>query len=160
MKRWICALCAFILLATCGCSQSTSKPVKPVNFYYKTDPDNYQANAITPETRESKGYEDDLKGLIQLYINGPISKTYLNPFPQKTVVDSITVNTTTVDLQLNAQFAQLSDLDMTTACACLTMTILEITQRHRLIINAVDESGNIIYTISMTKDYLLLCDYG
>lgn len=159
MKRWICALCALILLATCGCSQNTPKPVKPVNFYYRTDPGNYQTEAITPEVRESEGYEDDLKGLIQLYVNGPVSKSYLNPFPAKVTVESITVNTSTVDLQLNARFAQLSDLDMTTACACLTMTILEITQRHRLIINAVDGSGNIIYTASMTKEHLLLSDY-
>ena len=160
MKRWISMACAAAMLFTlCACSKNNPSVVSPVNFYYKTDPANYQAGSITPEVRDSDGYDDNLKGLIQLYIDGPASKSYLNPFPKRLTVKSITVNNTTVELQLNAAFTQLTDLDMTTACACLTMTLLEITQRHRLIITAIDESGNVIYTGSMTRDHILLSDY-
>lgn len=159
MKRCMSLICAMaLLLSLCACSNTKPAVVKPVNFYYKTDPANYQAESITAEIRDSDGYEEDLKGLIQLYVDGPVSKDYLNPFPRRLTVESITVNNTTVEVQFNARFSLLSDLDMTTACACLTMTILELTQRHRLIITAVDKSGNVIYTGSMTRDHILLSD--
>lgn len=160
MKKWICLICAItIFCSLCACGQKNPPIVKPVYFYYKTDPADYQQSSITPETRELEGYEDDLKRLIQLYVDGPITKAHINPFPERTTVNSIIVNNTTVEIQLNSPFAQLTDLDMTTACACLAMTVLEITQRHRLIITAVDDSGNIIYTGSMTRDHILLSDY-
>lgn len=159
MRRCICVFCAtLILFSLCSCSRNDRTIVKPVNFYYKTDPANYQENAISPEVRESDGYTNDLKGLLQLYVEGPVSKTLINPFPENITVEGITVNNTTVDLQLNSPFAQLSDIEMTTACACLTMTVLELTERHRLIITALDHAGNIIYTTSMTKDHILLSD--
>lgn len=159
MRRCICLFCVILfLLPVCGCARKDAAIVKPVNFYYKTDPANYREKAISPEVRESNGYTDDLKRLLQLYIDGPISKTLINPFPENILVESITVNNTTVDLQLNSPFAQLSDMEMTTACACLTMTVLELTERHRLIITVLDHACNILYTTSMTRDHILLSD--
>lgn len=159
MRQLFCVICAVVLLLSmCACNNNASQIIKPVNFYYQTDPSNYHAKAITPEVRESDGYSNDLKGLLQQYVNGPVSDGFLNPFPKNVSVLSVEVTNTTVALQLNSRFAQLGETDMTLACACLTETVLEITQRHRLVITSVDAFGNIIYTTSMTRDHILLSD--
>ena len=157
MNRLICFICTFlILISLCSCGQSGEKLVKPVDFYYLTDPAHYLRNALTAEKRESVHYEDDLVALVQLYLQGPQSNDLITPFPEKVIVRSVSVNNTTVDLRLDSSFAQLSDIDMTAACACLTLTILEITGRNRLVITSLDSHDNIIYTASMTKDQVLL----
>ena len=159
MKNTLCCFCAFIILMSlCACHQNANQVIAPANFYYLTDPSNYQAKAITPEIRETAGISNDLTTLLQLYLDGPVSENYINPFPKNVTVLSIDVANTTASIQLSSRFTQLSDADMTSACACLTLTVLELTQRHRLTITSVDAFGNIIYTASMTKDHILLSD--
>ena len=157
MKRMICLICALLIAVSfTGCAQGNEKLFKPVNFYYSTNPDHYEKDAITAERRESQGYENDLEGLIQLYLDGPLSNNYINPFPDHVTVNSVVINSTNVELRVSEEFAQLSDIEMTTACACLTMTVLELSDRGRLIITSCDASDNIIYTVSLTKDQILL----
>ena len=159
MKKTLCFFLAFIfMLSLCACRQNSQQIIAPANFYYLTEPSNYQAKAITPEVRETAEVSGDLKALLQLYINGPVSEDYINPFPKNITVLSVDVASTTASIQLSNRFTQLSEADMTSACACLTLTVLELTQRHRLTITSVDAFGNIIYTASMTKDHILLSD--
>ena len=159
MKRYLCYICIIaIILSFCGCANTSTKLKKPAKFYYLTDPENYQSNAITPELRESSEYTDDLRSLIQVYLEGPTSSLYINPFPQKTIVQDITVNNVTVEIILNDAFSQLNEVELTSACACLTMTILDLTERQRLIITTLDNVGNVVYTTSMTKEHILLSD--
>ncbi len=159
MKRLICILCILASVLACfGCSSAKKAIKNPVNFYYLTNPENYQANAITPEVRESSNYDDDLLGLMQIYVNGPLTDQHINPFPKGTAVQNITLNNVTVEIILNDSFAELNNVEMTSACACLTMTILELAGRHRLIITALNDSGETIYSTSMTKEHILLSD--
>ena len=159
MKRFVCILCILASILACfGCSSAKKAIKKPVAFYYLTNPENYQANAITPEARESSNYDDDLLGLMQLYVSGPLSNQHINPFPKGTTVQNIILNNVTVEIVLNDSFAELSNVEMTSACACLTMTVLELTGRHRLIITALDDSGETIFNTSMTKEHILLSD--
>lgn len=159
MKRFISILCVLASVLACiGCSSAKKAIKKPVNFYYLTNPENYQANAITPEVRESSNYDDDFLGLMQIYVNGPLTGQHINPFPKGTAVENITLNNVTAEIVLNDSFAELSNVEMTSACACLTMTILELTGRHRLIITALNDSGDTIYSTSMTKEHILLSD--
>lgn len=157
MKRIICIICAVLLLLSfCGCNQYEEKLISPVNFYYLTGSENYEDPAIVTEQRESVNFENDMVGLIELYLKGPETDALRSPFPTGVSVKSITVNDLTVDLRLDETFAQLSDIDMTAACACLTLTLLEMTNRNRLVITAMDASDNIIYTASMTRDQIIL----
>ena len=160
MKRFICVIIVLLtLLSMVGCTAKESDIIKPANFYYRTAAVKYQSDAITAEIRESSGYDSgDLKGLMQLYIDGPISKEYINPFPRGLKVVDVTVNSSNVQLQFNDRLALLNNTDMSIACACLTLTTLDLTHRSRIIITAADASGNIIYTASMTKDQILLND--
>ena len=159
MKRLICVVIALVIFVSAsGCGKQEASIAKPVNFYYKTNPEKYQSAAITPEVRESKDFENDLAGLLQLYLTGPLSEDFTNPFPEGLEIISVKVNNSNVQLQLNANLALLSDTRMSIACACLTLTTLELAQRNRIVITALDESGNILYTASMTKDQILLND--
>lgn len=159
MKRFLCIFCILVSLLSCiGCSSTNKAFKQPTNFYYLTNPENYQANAITPELREASNYKDNLLGLMQLYVSGPLTEQHINPFPKGTAVQDIIINNVTVEILLNDSFAELRDVELTSACACLTMTVLELTGRHRLIITALDDSGETIYNTSMTKDHILLSD--
>lgn len=159
MKQFLSILLvASLLMACCGCGQADSVLQEPVNFYYRTDPANYTSQTITPEKRESAGYEDDMTKLLQLYVKGPVTDGFVNPFPKNVEVKGVSVNSNTVYLLLSEEFAELSHINMTSACACLTLTVLELTQRNRLVITARDDAGNIIYTASMSKDQILLSD--
>lgn len=162
MKRLTGILLAtLLLLSLCGCNANRQRINKPADFYYchNTALPTYTLSdgVIAPEQRESDGY-DDLAKLLSLYLRGPQDPQLRSPFPREVTVVQLLQNGTAVEITLSAQFAGLSGYDLTLACTCLAMTVMELTQAETVQISAEESllGGNPV--ISISKDQLVFED--
>lgn len=110
-----------------GCSPLGNYISEPVRFHYLCS--RYQEDlccVINSEEREAVGHSGDLNYLLALYLMGPIDDELKIPLPPGTKVISVQQNEDIITLQLPDLDSTLSDIDFSLACACLTMTCLNI----------------------------------
>lgn len=163
MKRTICLiLSAVLLFGLCACSQDRDNFQQPVIFYY-THPEelisfNSEEGVVSSEMREGKNYTNDLQGLLDLYLCGPVSDELRSPFPAGVNVQTMVPEGNTLQITLSPEFAKLTGLDLTIACACLSMTVLELTEYEAVRIDAADALLDESNSITMTWDSLLRLD--
>ena len=83
-----------ILFSAIGCSKK-DEIKSPVNFYYCTDPVNYNSTTgvISAEIRDKSEYSD-LLSLLNLYIQGPVTDEFRSPFPAGVQIININTNDT------------------------------------------------------------------
>ena len=132
MKKFLSfLLCLFLLLCVCSCAHRAEAPQVPVRFYYPRTADSIQytgdSGAFTFEERESAGHTDNIPYLLNLYFRGPSDPTLQNPFPTAISVTELKVYGNYAFLTVSDSFAQMTGMELTTACACLTLTVAELT---------------------------------
>lgn len=158
-RRIILSLIIICIFCTVGCSKGNNIEV-PTNFYYCTTSIVYNDpnGVISPEVREAKSPGEDLTGTLNLYLQGPKSSNYYNPFPENTVVEAIMWDNSTLIITVSAQYNQLSGLDLTLASSCLAKTVMELTGQQAVKIQCAEGLLDGNPSITLTKDSLLLVD--
>ena len=150
-KRVLCLILALCLFLS-GCSFPGNRIHSSANFYYLCD--SYQEDlccVIVSEEREASGHEGDLSYLLALYLMGPTNDEHVTPLPAGTRI-SAQKDDSHIVLKLSNPITTLSDIDFTLACACLTMTCLEITDAEDVTIHFEDRER------TMNRDQLTLYD--
>ena len=125
MKKLICLFLALCLVLS-GCSTGSSGD--SARFYYcRIDPE-YQGDdgIICAEIRDIQSLQDDPEALLAAYFSGPLSPDLELPFPKTTSIEAWKIDHGILTLQLSQDFSQLSGVDLTIACACITKTFLEL----------------------------------
>jgi len=149
MNRIVCILLIILFICMCGCTRHDVEMIQPVNFYYCNDPITFNGinDVIAPEVRESANYDDIIR-LINLYLDGPITDGYSSPFPPSVTVRSLKENNKTLNITLSSEFANLTGIELTLACTCLSATLFELTDAKSIAISAdgvlLDESETVI----------------
>ena len=159
MKRMICLLLVITtLFLLCSCKKNEEVILEPVNFYYaKTDVafgcDDGVIGAYVAESAGCNG----LTEILQLYLKGCKDNRFHNIFPAGTTLKEATVQGQTAYITLTSDFARLSGTDLTIACACITMTTMELVDVTFVCINAngVPMDGSLNITLSR-KDLILI----
>lgn len=156
MKRILCLIliaAAALSLWACG---GSGKPSEPVQFYYLLrEPEllyDRDDGIIRPETREGAGFAPDAAALLGLYLHGPLDDTLDSPFPAGTKLLSVHREGSTLTLELSHPFSSLQGLDLSLACACLSLTAMELTGVESVTIRC-DQIN-----VTMDRDTLLLID--
>lgn len=160
MKKTISfLLAAAICIGLCACQTDTVKLQEPVNFYYRNAEVSYgtSQSLISPLPSESAGYEDTV-ALLNTYLKGPGSTAYDATFPASTKVLQINYVGSTAYLTMNDSLARYSGIDLTIACACLTLTVIELTGVTTVTISTSNESLDGASSITMTEESLILLD--
>ena len=147
-------LCICILLA--GCNAQTASGT---NFYYLTQPD-YESPQGNIDCELHKGQPDPLayKELLNNYLSGPNSKEFINPFPSETYLVSITVEQQTATVILSDHIAQLTGVDLSLACSCLTLTVSDLTGCANIQIRAQNELLDNHQSISINANSIYFID--
>ena len=161
MKRFlILLLCLSLLLPIFGCSQQEKAPEKPVNYYYRRASIDYknESGVIGAEQRESLGHEGQVRYLLSEYLKGPKSSEFSQIFPADLTILSIHYADTRAKITFSFQLAQLTGIDLTIACACITMTVIELTGAESVQIFAAGALLDEYQSITMDKNCLLLLD--
>ena len=143
MKRVIACLLIFVSVLLGGCAGDKPEIRKPAAFYYRRAEVRYGTadGVVAPEIRESDGFQDNLTALLNRYIQGPQSPELVNVFPKGSWVLSVSVSEELVLVHLNHAFSQLSGMNLTIACACMTKTVTDLTGVQTVRISA--EVGNL-----------------
>ena len=81
-----------------------------------------------------------------------------SPFPSGCRIVEIRRESKTLHLTLDGVFAQLENLDLTLACACLAKTCFDMSDAQEVKIDAVAPDGNSIINITFNRDSLVLED--
>lgn len=159
MKKFKCILiCCLIFILITGCANEEEN-IQGYAFHYcwKSYPYGSESSAVTVEkfsTAETLTPEQ----IITRYLEGPISDELRSPFPQGTVLDFLKINNDHTEIILSSEFAQLEKIDLTIACACLTLTINDLTNCPTVKIGASDSLLNNQKFIIMDANSLSLSD--
>ena len=161
MKRVLIGLLIFTLLfPLCACSEEEPEIQSPVNFYYRRKDVVFEGSVsvIAPEVREALGHENDLSYLLGLYLAGPSTKDMQNTFPYGTRLVSVTIKEERATITVTSHMANLKGIDLTIACACITQTVMELTDAKSVEVKASSATLNGLESIIMDKESLLLLD--
>lgn len=159
MKKLISILLALsLLLSLTACGPE--EPQVPGNFYYYRLETVYGGSdgVIVPEVRELKDIEHDIGAILDLYCQGPVSRELECILPQGTVAQGWYLDGKKLTIRLSSEFAMLTGVELTIACACLTRTMLELTEATSVTINAGGSLLDGQSAITMTADQLSLQD--
>lgn len=118
-----------LLLILCSCTPAATTFEQPLTFFYPAMDTGYgnDDSYIQGEIREGANLGSDLIVILNSYLQGPIDiEGYQNPFPANTQVIFLSVEEQILDITLSRGFSALSGLDLTLACASLTMTCTQI----------------------------------
>lgn len=153
MKR-LTALCLVFSFLLSGCALFGERIKDPVTFYYVRAEYAYSSteSVLGSEEREASGHRHDLSYLMALYLIGPSDEALVSPLPRGTRFYSIEEKENSLLLHLSDTAGVLSDSDFTIACACLTMTCLELTKAEEVTIISGER------TVTMSRDNLTLFD--
>ena len=165
MKRLTAALLLILtILSMTACAQE-KELVYPVAYHYLRAPletgeiwHGDTDSVIAPEIREGDGHQEDLSYLLNIYLLGPLDRNYRSPFPVGTALESIVVDGTQATVVLSRQFANHNGIDLTLACACLTMTVMDLTGAESVTISADGSQLDGKSSITMDRSSMILTD--
>lgn len=170
MKRSVrIILSTLVLSLLCACALLSNGPKEPVSFYYTRPRDEYESDrnnevigkedaVIVSEQREAEGHRDDLNYLLSQYLRGPQDINLMSPFPDRAALTNVVLRDDTLFVTLTEEFASLSGIDLTVACACLTRTCLSITEASQVTIAVENSLLDGAKSITMSESTLLLLD--
>lgn len=154
--RLIAALLCFLFLFGCTGPFGQTTP----RFYYlKNDIEFSGATSVIAS--ESNGGIDTsgpLLTVLEEYLKGPNDGSLHSPFPEGIQIYTAEQREETVILEFNAVLADLTGMDLTLACACASMTCLELTDAQNVSIRARGATLDGATQITMDADSLLLLD--
>lgn len=161
MKRLLCILMtAVLLLPLAGCIPQKNEIQNPVTFYYRKSDPAYgdDDSIIASELRDAGSSTGDAAAVIARYLQGPESPELSRTFPQGVTLVSLRTEDGVAHIVLDDSFSALTGINLTVACACLTMTVCELTgaasARIRTETTLLDENR----VITMEPENLLLMD--
>ena len=134
-KRLIFLLIIALLLSGCAANNNSSDSIY---FYYYSVPALYDQSS---EIIYSKQINSDLNGLtleeiISKYLQGPTNDGNSFPFPAKTTLVNLKVDTDALTVILSSECAKMQELEQTLAASCLARTLFQFCQAERIIVKA------------------------
>lgn len=153
MRRFLLLLlvvCMFASLCACGTKEDTS------DFYYLRSEflPGESDGVIAAESRTVSG-ERGFNYSLRLYLEGPVSDQFISPFPKGLRLLSTRQDGEVMQIYLSSEFAELKDVDLTLAWACLAKTCLALTDAAQIQIISSTPDGNITYDVDMDQFALL-----
>lgn len=145
----------FVLFG-CGVGNTSTD----IRFYYCSANMDYgpEDMAVKPETRKETLDPLAYAQLVEKYLEGPVSSSLHSPFPEGTKLVSITVDQQAANIVLTNDFASLTGIDLTVACACLSLTVREITGCAKVQISAENTLLDNKQAITMDTNELVFMD--
>lgn len=158
-QRIALSLCLLLLFSCMGCRQDPGADVDSAHFYYPRAQLSFDSgsSAFEAEYRHMDQWSSWAQ-VLNIYLAGPTSNQLRSPFPAGIKVINTTMENGTVTINVSRELAQLSGLELTIACGCLTLTCLELTGAETIIIRADGALLDGQKSIRMNKNTLMLLD--
>ena len=162
MKKGCCLyLIVILLLSLCSCAVERQPPEGSVAFYY-------QRSSIDPAESGgviSKDYQvlsvpsSDYISVLKTYLQGPVSDPLHRVFPTGITLIELDIHGKQADVVLGGTFGALEGMDRTIFCACLTLTVCDLTGAEQLsIYREQDETAGEPVSVMRPEEIVLLDD--
>ena len=154
MKRLTFFIVVVLLVLLTGCYNATEIDSNIVTFYYIHNEIEYgtSSGVITPMTVEAKPDAKKKKKLLTIYFNGPTNYECISPFPAGITLEELQINRDKAQLLLSPHMATISGLELTVSLACLTRTVIEMTNVRTVEIriqnNQIDGADSITLSLN------------
>lgn len=114
-------------LFLCSCGQE--KPPQQVRFYYcnKNIDYGFSSNTIGYEPCGDPLDHSAYDKYFSNYLSGPKTNALISPFPAGTTLVSFFVEQQTANIVLNDEFSILTGIELSLACACISLTVQDMT---------------------------------
>lgn len=172
MRRILTLLWAVSVLLFCGCVDQQKEPdlQQPFRFYYRINDgqdatgeasmNNRLKEPMDYELREITGHETDYRWVLEQYFLGPESEDLVAPFQKSTKLISVKLIDAQLRLMVSDDISELSGIDLTLACACITRTCMGFDGVESVSISAEGATLAGKTSIVMHADNMLLEDSG
>ena len=153
------SLLLVLMLLFSACNQSDSTDT--VAFYYARDPRSQSVPSetfYTVENRRITTSNTNLRYLLSLYLQGPLGDGFVSPFPAGTRLVKLDIHNDHLFIQLSQEFAELSNIDLTLACACLSLTCFDLADANQVTIFTSATEDHPAVEFTLTREDLLLTD--
>ena len=158
MRRIISFILIVVMLfCLFGCSHSNkTEMVKPVAVYYCQKDVDYNSGIIVADKMDYNDWNGRMLAFLNFYISAPVKESMDSPFPAGANINAIEYRNDTLRVQLNALFSRLSASELTVACACITLTLFELTDAYAVSFSYHNGSNETIAV--MNRDNLIFRD--
>lgn len=162
MRKILCLVLSLCLLLLTGCKQEAPEIEVPVNFFYCAREVTFHSEqgVFQVEQREAKDTIHDYVALMNLYLSGPISEHLTSPFPRRLAATAVTIRDGNVTIALNSALATLTDIRLTKACACIALTLFDLTQANTVTIHAAVPAFGESQSRTFSRQEIALLDMG
>ena len=160
MKKYIAiGLLAALLLSLAGCGGSLKEPV---SFYYLRHPDHItygtEDGLVASEQREASGHIGDLNYLLTLYLVGPLDEGLVSPIPEGVTLENLVLHQKDLIVVLNERFSELSGLELTTACVCISATCFSLADVEEVTIISPETEFSEGVNLTLTRESVTFLD--
>ncbi len=157
----------FLLLVLClilfGCeAQSNVSGEEWARFYYKdSEPSYFSDTGIMAAEDRSLGWDQHtVSGLMELYLQGPVSGSLLLPVPQGLKLLKTEVLPEEVTLIFDDSLAALSPMELHIAGSCIARTLWEYGDYQKITIKAQTQLLDGQEAFAVYPESLVLSDHG
>lgn len=161
MKRTFCVILILtLLLGMTACHGERLHD--SVTFYYLRDSgQSSEAPAETFYAAEKRQYHNgtqDLRYYLETYLRGPLGDGMISPFPENTRLVDLQILDDRVTIRLSEEFTQLGGIRLSTACACLSLTVFDLTDAGYVTVISPATDKMPAVEITMSRANLILND--
>jgi len=163
MKRILCLFLSLsIIFIMFGC-QNNDKGIAKTFYYprndfgYNKQEDKFYGSAIQAELRRDIPYQSIIQ-LLGEYLKGPLDPSLYNPFPTDLTLTDMTIQGEVLYVTVSDHLANLRDIPLMLACACLSKTAMSVTGTTTVCIRCAFSLLNGENYIIMTADSLIFDD--
>ena len=146
MKRrfFLIAAMALLLSLLCACAAQRAQELDESGYeiYFLSDPDSAGgSDAIRAQKKRialdgTMETEDCVRVLTEALLAGPDDQSLSSPIPEGTTLRSLKVSGRRAQIDLSAQYARLSGIDLSLADYCITLTLTQLPNVNAVSITA------------------------
>ena len=147
-----------LLFCFSGCVADNTDMAKPVTVYYCQKKIDYGSDMglIAPDQIDFGDWNGRMLAFMNFYISAPVKEGMYSPFPAGASINAIEYRNEILKVQLNPLFSRLSACELTVACACISLTLFELTSASSVSFSF--HSGTNETIAVMTRDNLIFKD--
>lgn len=148
-------LATLFSLTACGQSEKIN-----MVFYFRTAETTFDTNKgiIASENRTIQSRDE--QSILNEYLKGPKDENLHSPFPEDISLEDYISGLRRTTLVLSEHISQLSDHELTIACACIAKTVFDLTDTRSVEIkSAAGLVGGMQSIILMRNDLIIYDDY-
>ena len=157
MKRILALLLCLIFILS-GCQRPQDEEGNVCFYYLDANPSyDSRSSIFLPQSRQDMA-NGTMEQILRVYLAGPQDEQFLSPFPAGLQLVSYRLEEKTAYLTFSKDLATLSNLDLTLACGCIAMTVLDLTGSEQVYIDAEGSLLSGQKAIIMDRSNLQLLD--